>query len=77
MRITVLDNDPGQKIDPSRERYRVFIDGEVVRYCLTADDEKGEITEAVTDENSRIVAENGEVKRQTRHGEVRIERCPR
>jgi len=77
MRITVLDDDPGRKINPDRERYRVFLDGEVVKACFTADDERGEVTEAVLDNNGLMVAENGEVKRRTRYGAVRIVSCPR
>jgi len=74
MRITVLDNDPGRKINADRERYRVLLDGEEVKHCFTADDEKGEVIEAFTDEVDRVGAENGDVKRRIRRGTVTIER---
>ncbi|ATA23523.1 hypothetical protein BIY26_09445 [Brenneria goodwinii] len=73
MRLTVLDDDPGQKIRIGIDRYRVWLDDKEVRHCLTADDDKGEVISIVTDENGWMVAENGEVKRRTRYGQVRIE----
>lgn len=72
MRITVLDDDPGRKINAGRERYRVLLDGEEVKHCFTADDEIGEVIEAVIDEGDRMVAEKGEIRRRTRHGKVAI-----
>ncbi|WP_313083639.1 hypothetical protein [Atlantibacter sp.] len=74
MRITVLDDDPGRKINPDRERYAVYLDGVEVKHVFTADDEKGEVIAAVPDERGYMTAENGEVKRQTLHGTVTIER---
>lgn len=74
MRLTVLDDDPGVKIEPYRERYKVFVDGIEVKYCFTADDEKGEVIAAVTNEQGHMQAEGGEVKRQTLYGKVLIER---
>lgn len=76
MRITVLDDDPGRKINPGYESYRVSLDGEEVKHCFTADDEKGEIVEAVRDESGWMIAENSEVKRRTRYGKVTIDRIP-
>ncbi|MEB7923463.1 hypothetical protein [Atlantibacter hermannii] len=74
MRITVLDDDPGRKINPGRERYAVYLDGVEVKQVFTADDEKGEVIAAVPDGRGYMTAENGEVKRQTLHGTVTIER---
>ncbi|HEG4368850.1 hypothetical protein [Klebsiella oxytoca] len=74
MRLTVLDDDPGRKINPAIERYAVFLDGVEVKHVFTADDEKGEIIAAVPDERGYMTAENGEVKRQTLYGEVVITR---
>lgn len=73
MRLTVLDDDPGIRICPG-QRYNVYLDGEKVKSCFTADDEKGEVVAAVLDEHDRMIAENGEVKRQTLYGTVRIEK---
>ncbi|VFS19496.1 Uncharacterised protein [Enterobacter cancerogenus] len=74
MRITVLDGDPGRKINLAQERYKVYIDGVEVKHVFTADDEKGEVISAVTDERGYIKAEYGEVKRQTLYGKVIIKR---
>ena len=77
MRLTVLDDDPGRKINLVVERYAVFLDGIEVKHVFTADDEKGEVIAAVPDERGYMTAENGEVKRQTLYGSVRIEPCQR
>jgi len=75
MRLTVLDDDPGRKINPGVERYTVFLDDIEVKHVFTADDEKGEVIAAVPDEHGFMTVENGEVKRQVFYGSVRIERC--
>ncbi|WP_407129501.1 hypothetical protein [Citrobacter cronae] len=75
MRLTVLDDDPGRKINPGVERYAVFLDGVEVKHVFTADDEKGEVIAAVPDDRGFMTVENGEVKRQVLYGSVRIERC--
>jgi hypothetical protein len=73
MRLTVLDDDPGRKINPMVERYLVFLDGNEVKTCFTADDDKGLVIFAVRDESGHIVIEDGEPKRCTCHGKVKIE----
>ncbi|EFH4146951.1 hypothetical protein [Citrobacter sp. 172116965] len=75
MRLTVLDDDPGRKIDLRKERYLVLVDGKEIKHVFTADDEKGEVIAAVPDERGYMTTENGEVKRQVLYGSVRIERC--
>lgn len=77
MRITVLDDDPGEKILPGRERITVYLDGEEIKCCLTADDVLGEVVDIEHDDKAYAIVVNGEFKRRTRHGHVRIERCPR
>ena len=74
MRITVLDDDPGKRINPVVKRYKVFIDGKEIKHCFAADDEKCEVICAVF-KDKRIVVEFGEVKRQTLRGSVSIEPC--
>ena len=74
MRITVLDDDPGRRINPTQERYAVYLDGVEVKHVFTADDEKGEVIAAVPDERGYMTVENGEVKRQTLYGKVTIKR---
>ncbi len=77
MRVTVLDDDPGERIIPGRERITVYLDGEEVKRCQTADDVKGEVVDVMRDDKGRILVVNGEVQRRIRYGQVRIERCPR
>lgn len=77
MRITVLDDDPGERITPGRERITVYLNGQEIKHCLTADDIAGEVVCVETDDQGRMLAENGEVKRQTRYGLVVIERRQR
>lgn len=72
MRITVLDGDPGRKINLARERYKVYIDGVEVKHVFTADEEKGEVIAAVLDDHGYMRAENGEIKRQSLYGRVII-----
>lgn len=74
MRITVLDDDNGDRINPAVERYKVFLDGVEVKHCFAAEDEKGEVICALF-KDERIALELREVKRQTLHGSVRIELC--
>lgn len=72
MRLTVLDDDPGRKIDLRKERYLVLVDGKEIKNVFSADDEKGEVIAAELDPDGFMVAENGEVKRITIHGTVEI-----
>lgn len=77
MRITVLDDDPGRKVNPGMERYAVFLDVVEVKHVFTADSDKGEVIAAALDSQGYLTVENGEVKHETLFGHVRIERCPR
>ena len=74
MRLTVLDDDPGRKINLAQERYTVDLDGVEVTHVFTADDEKGEVIAAVPDERGYMTTENGEVKRRSLYGKVTIKR---
>ncbi|MDM2987642.1 hypothetical protein OGY61_17485 [Citrobacter sp. CK196] len=74
MRITVLDDDPGRKINPGIERYAVFLDGVEVKHVYTADDEKGEVIAAELGPDGFMVVDNGEVKRIAIRGTVEIKR---
>lgn len=75
MRLTVLYDGPGERIEPGRERITVYLNGIEAKCVFTADDEKGEVI--VLDRRGCIIAENGEVKRKTLYGTVRIERSPK
>ncbi|UTD19329.1 hypothetical protein G8S19_13190 [Citrobacter sp. SX206] len=74
MRLTVLDDDPGRKIDLRKERYLVLVDGKEIKKVFSADDEKGEVIAADLDHNGLMVAENGQVKRIVLHDTVEIKR---
>ncbi|EPX4280029.1 hypothetical protein ACW0LR_001215 [Citrobacter freundii] len=74
MRLTVLDDDPGRKINLGVERYAVFLDGIEVKHVFTADDEKGEVIAAGLGPDGFIVVDNGEVKRIAIRGTVEIKR---
>lgn len=76
MRITVLDNDPGRRINQKIERYTVYLDGVEVKHVFTADDEKGEVIAAVLNDRGYMTAENGGVKMQTLYGQVIIKPFP-
>lgn len=76
MRITVLDDAPGERIVPGRERITVYLNGVEVKHAVTADDGKGEVIAAVLDSRGRLTVENSEVKLQTLFGTVMIERRP-
>lgn len=74
MRITVLDNDPGRRINQKIERYTVYLDGVEVKHVFTADDEKGGVIAAVLNDRGYMTAENGEVNRQLLYGKATIKR---
>ncbi|ENT7734736.1 TPA: hypothetical protein ACTV4G_003958 [Citrobacter freundii] len=74
MRLTVLDDDPGRKIDLRKERYLVLVDGKEIKHVFTADDEKGEVIAAGLGPDGFIVVDNGEVKRIAIRGTVEIKR---
>lgn len=76
MRVTVLDDDPGERIIPGRERITVYLNGIEVKHAFSADDDKGEVIAAVFDNRAHVTVENSEVKRQILYGAVRIERSP-
>lgn len=75
MRVTVLDDDSGERINLGRERITVYLNGIKVKHAFSADDDKGEVIAAVLDSRGYLTAENGEVKRQTLFGQIRIV-CP-
>ncbi|EMO9020201.1 TPA: hypothetical protein PJH99_004146 [Raoultella ornithinolytica] len=74
MRLTVLEDDPGECIEPGRERITIYLNSVEVKDVLSADDDKGEVIAAVRDSRGHFTFENGEVKRQKLFGQVRIVR---
>lgn len=75
MRVTVLDDDSGERNILGRERITVYLNGIKVKHAFSADDDKGEVIAAVLDSRGYLTAENGEVKRQTLFSQIRIV-CP-
>lgn len=57
MRLTVLDDDPGERIEPGRERITVYLDGVEVKHVFSADSDKGEVI--AVDSRGYLTAENG------------------
>ncbi|HBX4649417.1 TPA: hypothetical protein MH287_23620 [Klebsiella pneumoniae] len=74
MRLTVIDDSTGERIEPGRERITVYLNGVEVKHAFSADDERGEVIAAVRDSHGHFTVELGEVKRQTQLGQVRIVR---
>lgn len=74
MRLTVFDDDPGERVEPGCERITVYLNGVEVKHAFSADDVRGEVIAAVRDSHGHFTVENGEVKRQTLFGQVRIVR---
>ncbi len=42
MHLTVLDDGPGEYIEPGRERITVYLNGVEVKHVFSADDERGD-----------------------------------
>ncbi|PXI75706.1 hypothetical protein DMQ65_07745 [Klebsiella pneumoniae] len=74
MRLTVLDDDTVERIEPGRERITVYLNGVEVKHVFSTDDDRGEVISAVHDSCGHFTVENGEVKRQTLFGQMRIVR---
>ncbi|NCA55908.1 hypothetical protein CRN12_04370 [Klebsiella pneumoniae] len=74
MRLTVLDDDTVERIEPGRERITVYLNGVEVKHVFSTDDDRGEVIAAVHDNCGHFTVENGEVKRQTLFGQMRIVR---
>lgn len=79
MRVSALKGDPGYS--PHSVGVNVFLDGEPISHCFTADDDQGLVVVADLDENGhyRIDLATEQVIMRYRFGIVRIERspCPR
>lgn len=67
MRISVLPDDPGY---PAQGVFDVYLNGEYVRNCYTADDETGEV---VVPDVSAAIETFGAVPMKTLRGKVSIE----
>jgi hypothetical protein len=63
MCLIVLHDDPGERITLGRERITVYLNGEEVKHCLTADDIAGEVVSVETDDQvgclRKTVGKNG------------------
>ncbi|EPR8379424.1 hypothetical protein R0E42_001060 [Klebsiella variicola] len=49
VRLNVLDDFPGERTEPGRERITVYLNGVKVKLALSANDDKGEVIAAVLD----------------------------
>lgn len=54
MRLTVLDDDPGERVEPGCERITVYLNGVEVKHAFSADDVRGEVIAAVRDSHGHF-----------------------
>lgn len=73
MRITVLDDDQGRKINIGEERFRILLDGKEMERVITADDVKGEVVYFPLDESGHLIRDGDEIKSLTAYGRVEIQ----
>jgi hypothetical protein len=71
-RISIDSNDPGYREDHGN--FLVLLDGEMVRFVLTADEVAGEILCDLLDDEGDPVSRDGEWVLQKRTGRVEIRR---
>jgi hypothetical protein len=72
MRASVRKDD--SSYNPQHTKLEVYLDGEPVRGCITADEEKGEIVVYAKDGKGHYVMESEKLKTETRTGKVEIRR---
>jgi len=72
MRISVDLDDIGYS--PYAYIVKPYLDGEFVTKCITADEEKGEITRYRTDKNNNVIfnATRNDLLRETLYGKVEL-----
>jgi hypothetical protein len=73
MRISVDEKDPAFGNYAPYTNFIIKLDGKIVKLCITADDELGEVSYYETDHKGNLVlAHEDEPKRITRNGKVEI-----
>ncbi len=74
MRISVWKDDPSYS--PDAKYYRPYLDGVLLKYCFTADEELGEAWVYQTDENGKLMLDETKKKLLTKvlKGEVELRR---
>lgn len=70
MRLSINQSDPGFR---QGARANVFLNGEPVRRCITADEEAGFVIVHKADDTGRVLIANGELVEETLYGAVIIE----
>lgn len=70
MRISILPDDPGYLLN--HYNLKIWFNGELIKGCITADEEKGEVLAFVYDEKGHVVVEDEHAKTAIRHGQVTI-----
>lgn len=73
MRTSVDPQDPGHK-NFSPGKWDIYLDGKLVRYCITADEEEGFVLFHAADETGKILIDKAinETIKQTSRGKVQI-----
>jgi hypothetical protein len=75
MRISVRKGDPGYKLDAFK--HEVFLDGEKLQRCFTADEETGQAWVYAIDKQGKLIIDNYGRKSKERilTGKVEIRKC--
>jgi len=74
MRISARRGDPGYELWCCKrvEGIRVQLDGEEIKFCVTADEELGKVIAQRRSADGQPIAINGELQFKTMKGEVHI-----
>ena len=72
MRISVDKNDPGYSPFAASSVDKVKLNGEVLRYVVTADDKLGIVVYYPLDDNGRLIREDDEIFKIEASGTVEI-----
>lgn len=71
MRVSVNKDDPGHAT-LQYGRFDVFLNGELVKGCITADEELGMCEVIDYDDKGRATVEDGRLKTVVRYGKVQL-----
>lgn len=73
MRITIDPKLGGVVFDPQVTPVKVMLDGKMVKYCICADSDKGEVVVLGRDAKGEVMGDNGMLRYQTLNGRVHID----
>ena len=70
MRVSADKNDPGY--NPSAFGTEVYLNGEKLRNCVTADDKKGIVIVYAEDKDGQLISDGDDIKTEELRGEVKL-----